>query len=194
MKTIFLVMIAALVSSVAMADGNLKAELSANDSEAAVMEISTVEMVHFEIELINDRGLELYSMETDAPRSELTKRYDFSNLEDGNYWYSVLTNNERITKQLELKDGKVHVLDIRKTLDPHFQHEGDMIKMSFLNFEKENIKMYVYDENNNLLEEADLGNEFAIHKGVNLSELYPGRYDLVIANDIETFQHSFELD
>ena len=194
MKTTFLVMIATLAASVVMASGNLKVNLVSNDSQAALVEISNAKMVNYEIELTDEFGNQLYSMETEAPRSELKKRYDFSNLEDGTYWYSVKINDEQITKRLAIENGKVEVADIRKTVDPYFQQEGDMIKLSFLNFENENIKMYVYDENDKLLTEANLGNGFSIHKGVNLADLNPGTYELVLTNDYEVFQHRIELD
>jgi len=194
MKTTFLVMIATLAASVAMASGNLKVNLASNDSEAALVEISNAKMVNYEIELIDEVGNQLYSMETEAPRSELKKRYDFSNLEDGTYWYSVKIDKEEVRKRLTIENGTVEVNDIRKTVEPYFHQDGDMIKLSFLNFENENIKMYVYDENNRLLTEADLGNGFSIHKGVNLADLNPGTYDLVLANDYEVFQHRVELD
>ena len=194
MKTTFLVMIATLAASVAMASGNLKVNLASNDSEAALVEISNAKMVNYEIELTDEVGNQLYSMETEAPRSELKKRYDFSNLEDGTYWYSVKIDKEEVRKRLTIENGTVEVNDIRKTVEPYFHQDGDMIKLSFLNFENENIKMYVYDENNRLLTEADLGNGFSIHKGVNLADLNPGTYDLVLANDYEVFQHRVELD
>ena len=187
-------MIATLAASVAMASGNLKVNLASNDSEAALVEISNAKMVNYEIELTDEVGNQLYSMETEAPRSELKKRYDFSNLEDGTYWYSVKIDKEEVRKRLTIENGTVEVNDIRKTVEPYFHQDGDMIKLSFLNFENENIKMYVYDENNRLLTEADLGNGFSIHKGVNLADLNPGTYDLVLANDYEVFQHRVELD
>jgi hypothetical protein len=194
MKTTFLVMIATLAASVVMASGNLKVNLASNDSESALVEISNSKMVNYEIELIDEVGNELYSMETEAPRSELRKRYDFTNLEDGTYWYSVKIDNEEITKRLAIQNGMVEVTDIRKTVEPYFHKEGDMVKLTFLNFESENIKMFVYDENYDLLTEANLGNDFTIHKVVNLADLNPGIYDLVLANDYEVFQHTIELD
>mgnify|MGYP000318433745 FL=1 len=193
-KTIFLVMIATLAASVAMASGNLKVNLASNDSEAALVEISNTKMVNYEIELIDEVGNQLYSMETEAPRSELKKRYDFSNLEDGTYWYSVKIDKEEVTKRLAIENGNVEVTDIRKSVEPSFLQDGDMIKLSFLNFENENISIFVYDENNELLTEADLGKDFAIHKGINLADLNPGTYALVLANDYEVFEHIVELD
>lgn len=194
MKTIFLVMIATLAANVAMASGNLKVNLATNESDAALVEITNTKMVNYEINLFDEYGNRLYSMETEAPRNEIKKRYDFSNLEDGDYWYTVKIDKEEITKRLSIENGQVEVADMRKSVEPYFHRDGDMIKLSFLNFENDNVKMYVYDENNALLTEADLGNAFAIHRGVNLADLNPGIYDVVLANDYQVYQHRVELD
>ena len=46
MKTLLTGIIAMLITSVALASGNLKVNIATNDSELAVVEISNVEMVH----------------------------------------------------------------------------------------------------------------------------------------------------
>jgi len=194
MKTIFVAAIAILATNVAMASGNLKVNLASNASESATVEITNSKMVNYEIQLLDEKNNLIYSMETEAPREALTKRYDFSQLEDGSYLYIVKTNNEKVMKHLELRGGEVAVIDIRKTLEPFIIQHDDMIKLSYLNFENENIKMYVYDQNHKLLSENELGNEFAINKGISLSNLNSGTYELVLTNEQDVFHHEVKID
>lgn len=194
MKTIFAAMLAILSTSVAMASGNLKVNLASNETESAVVEITNTKMVNYEIQLFDEKSNLIYSMETEVPREDFTKRYDLSQLENGNYLYIVKTNNEKVTKQLAIDGGKVQVLDVRKTLEPYISREDDMIKLSYLNFGNENVKMYVYAADNTLLAENELGNEFAIHKGINVSDLLPGTYELILTNDQDVFHHTVEID
>ncbi|WP_319231266.1 T9SS type A sorting domain-containing protein [Draconibacterium orientale] len=188
MKTLFVGILAMFTVSVAMASGNLKVNMAKSESEATVMKISNSEMVNYEIKLEDAWGNQIYEMNTEIPRSEINKRYDLSNLENGMYWYSVKTGNEEIRKQLSVNYGEVEVMDVRKTVAPYFYQDGDQIKFTYLNFESENINLYVYD-NNTLLEEASLGKDFTIHKIVNLSDLNAGVYDIVLTNDYDIYEH-----
>ncbi|MBN2649426.1 MAG: hypothetical protein JXR50_06765 [Prolixibacteraceae bacterium] len=193
MKTLFVGILAMFTVSVAMASGNLKVNMAKSESEATVMKISNSEMVNYEIKLEDAWGNQIYEMNTEIPRSEINKRYDLSNLENGMYWYSVKTGNEEIRKQLSVNYGEVEVMDVRKTVAPYFYQDGDQIKFTYLNFESENINLYVYD-NNTLLEEASLGKDFTIHKIVNLSDLNAGVYDIVLTNDYDIYEHRIVIN
>jgi len=193
-KTILLVIIATFTAGAAFASGNLKVKLVSNERDAAVVEITNSKIADYEIQLFDENSNLIYSMETEAPIEDLTKRYNLSGLEDGNYLYIVKTNLEKVTKHLAIEDGQVHVMDIRKTLSPYIYQQDDLVKVSYLNFENENIKMYVYSQNGKLLSENELGNEFAIHKGIRLSDLNPGTYELVLANDYDVYNHFVEID
>lgn len=200
MKNFFLVMIAVFTASIATAssnanaDGNLKVNLTSNNTEAALVEISTTEIVNFEIELFDEFGNLIYNMETEAPRSELNKRYNFTKLEDGEYVYRVQTGNEKVTKQMMIENGEVEVVDIRKSVAPTFIVDGDMVKLSYLNFENEDVTMYVYDNNSKLLNETELGSNFTIHKAVNIAELERGSYEIILANNYDIYEHRLVIE
>ncbi|HYQ58132.1 MAG TPA: T9SS type A sorting domain-containing protein [Draconibacterium sp.] len=193
MKTLFVGLVATCLVSVAGATGNLKVDMAANETDVTVVEISTNQMVNYEIELFNELGDRVYEMKTEIPRSELKKKYDFSDLENGNYWYYVRTDKEQIRKKLAIEYGNVAVMEIRKTADPYFIRDGDMIKLSYLNFENEPIKLYVYD-NYNLLEEVSLGEDLAINKAIDLSKLDRGEYNIVLTNEFNVYEHNVLID
>ena len=195
MKTLFAVIIGLFVTNAAIASGNLKVNLASNEAELTVVEISNANKIsEFEIQLIDAYGEELYRMETKAPRSDLQKRYDLSELEDGVYWYTVKVDKETVTKKLAVEDGRVDVLDIRKSLEPYITKKDDKLMLTLLNYQEEDVKLYVYDSNNSLLAEADLGNDFTITKALDLEELRYGNYEVVIANDLDIFEHRFEVN
>lgn len=194
LKKLFLGIFAILFASAAFASGNLQVNLLSNDTESAIVEISNAKMVNYEIKLVDEYGDRLYSMKTKAPQNELKKRYDLTALEDGVYWYTVKIDKEKITKQLEIKNGVVEVVDIRKSVEPYIQLKDNYVDLSMLNYGEEDIKIYVYDDRSSLIDKAELGNDFSIHKRVNLSELRPGSYDLVVANDYDVFHHNVMID
>lgn len=202
-KMIFTLAIAAFVVNAAHASGNLKVNLASNDVDLTVVEISNAivnsesisnaTMNKVEFEVIDSSGNNLYRMKTTKSSPDFNKRYDFSELEDGIYWYSVRMDKEEVTKKFAIDDGVVEVLDIRKTLEPYFVQDEDFLKISYLNYENENINLYVYDSNNSLLAEANLGRDFSINKAVRLSDLRYGDYAVVITNKNDVYEHQVAI-
>lgn len=194
MKNLFLGIITMFAANVALASGNLQVNLLSNDIESAIVEISNARMVNYEIKLVDEYGNRLYSMKTKAPQNELKKHYDLTELNDGIYWYTVEIDKEKITKKLAIENGAIEVIEIRKSIEPYIQHKDKHVNFSMLNYGNENIKMYVYDNNNTLIDEAELGNDFAIHKRVDLSELKPGNYSMVVVNDRDVYSKSVKIN
>lgn len=192
-KTTLVVLIVSIFGNLAFASGNLNVNFKKASVELTEVEITNTKFVNFEIELSDAYGDRLYKMESDAPRNMLQKKYDFSGLDDGRYFYTVKIDKEKVTKTIEIKNDKVNVLNIRKWVDPYIAQAGESIKLSLLNPHNESIQLFVYDSSNQLLTEAKLGNDVAIHKMVDLSELNKGKYSLVLANDIDIFEHSFSI-
>ena len=193
MKTVVLFLVATLMAGGAMASGNLKVNFASNDADVTVVEITNAKLSDYEIEISDEYGYELYSMETIAPIGTLSKKYDFSGLDNGIYWYKVKTDKETKTSRIQVDNGTVEVLDIRKSVEPVFKMEDNKLKFSFLNFPEEDVKLYVYDANNKVLAEEKLGNGFAINKAIDLSELVYGDYEVVIANDADIFSYQVSV-
>jgi hypothetical protein len=192
-KTIFLALIAIFATNYVMASGGLKVDFSDSENNATLVEMSTAEITHFEIKLSDKYGDKIYSLESAAPSNSFNKKFDFSTLENGTYWFSVEVNKERTLKKLNVKEGKVTIEKVRKSIEPHFIHDGEMLKFSFINPQMEKVGLYVYDSNSGLLAKADLGKDFTIHKAVDLSELRRGDYNVVITNDMDIYEYNFSI-
>jgi len=179
--------------NVASASGNLKVNFESSNADLTVVKISNAQMSNFEIEVTDAEGRDLYSMKTRAPLAQLNKRYDFSNLEEGVYYYRVKIDNEEVRKRLAVEDGVVNVESIRKSVEPYFIHDENMLRFTFLNYQMEDVKVYVYDSSRELLAEADLGNDFSIQRAIPIKELRKGNYSVVISNDEDVFEYDFTL-
>ncbi len=193
-KTILALFIAMFTTTAVVASGGLKVDVVDSEAELTVVEISSVKTSNFEIEVTDSYGDRVYSMKTESPVDLLTKKYDFSLLEDGKYWYSVTTDKEKVLKTLNIEDGEAEVLEIRKAIFPHFQMDNKMLKLSFLNPQKEDVKLYVYDDSNNLLEETSLGTDFTINKAISFNDFAYGEFEVVIANNMDIYEYKVSLD
>lgn len=197
MKTIKLLVVLVVVgfaNQVWAGSGNLKVNFASNEADFAVVEISSSKMSNFEIDVRNSYGDNLYSLKTETPRNQFKKRYDFSELEDGIYWYTVKIDNEKITKQFSVDNGEIEVLEVRKSAEPYFKQEGDMLHLTFLNYQEDDVTLLVYGKSHKPILETSLGSDFAIHKGIDLSELRFGTYDVVIADENEIYEHTVAIE
>lgn len=197
MKTIRKILVAAIAlftTSFAFASGGLKVDMGTTDNKLTSVEISSVKISQIEIALQDAFGNNIYFDKSKAPVNSYKKNYNFDNLENGIYWFSVKIDNESKLNKLQVKNGKVDIMEERKSITPHFNVDESLLKISFLNPQKENVKLYVYDSSKNLLAEANLGNEFAIHEAVDLSKLRFGNYDVVITNDMDIYEYKVSVD
>lgn len=190
-KTIFAALIAIFMVNLAAASGagNLKVNMKSTTDDFTTVEISSNVISHFEIDVLNAYGDRIYTMETDAPKNSFKKKYDFSKLENGTYWHLVNIDKESTVNKFKVENGKVEILEVRKSIEPFFKFEDDVLKMSYLNPQKEEVKVYVYDRSNALLTKASLGSDFSINKAINFSELRRGSYEVVLVNGMDIHEH-----
>lgn len=193
-KTIFAGLFMVLLSGVVIASGNLRVNIESKDADATLVEMSSTKMSNFEVGVTDSFGEKLYSSKLVAPAKSLKKRYDFSGLEDGVYWFKVKIDNETKTSKFEMKDGNVTVLDVRKSEEPTFIHKDEKLQLTYLNHQKEDVKVYVYDSKRTLLAKAELGDDFAIHRELDLSKLRYGNYEIVVTNDLDVYEHQISVE
>ena len=191
MKTILAALMAIFIVSVASATrtGNLKVNMESLGGDFTSVEISSAFISHFEIEVSNTRGEKIYSMETTAPLNSLKKKYDFSKLEDGTYWHTVKIDKESTVNKFQVTNGHVEILEVRKSIEPFFKFENNKLKMSYLNPQKEEVKVSVYDTSNTLLTEANFGTDFSISRSLNFSKKRFGTYKIVLENGTDMHEY-----
>jgi hypothetical protein len=84
-------------------------------------------------------------------------------------------NDFRISgKGIEVGESKVRFA-------PYFDFKNNELKLSYLNFDQENLKLYFYN-NEGLVYESKLGRDFNITTGYDLSGLKNGNYRVVLSS------------
>jgi len=191
-KKIFAVMIAVLFAGTsAIASGNLKLNIMGTGNDRADVEISNVKISTFEIEVTNEFGERVFYKETKAPSNTYKKKYDFSQLEDGTYFFTVKVDNESTESKLDIKNGEVKILEEKKMVDPVFIFDNKQLKMSYLNFGEKSTTLTVYDSKRNEVYSKDLKSNFITQHGLDFSNVNRGRYQVVLSNINEV--HSYEV-
>lgn len=193
MKTTVTFLVAIFVSATAFATGNLKVNVTPLGEDNAIVDISNTKMENFEIEVRDLYGDLIFYKKTKDEALDYRKKYDFSKLDDGTYDLRVKTETDIHESRFNLERGNMKVLEESKIAKPYFHFDNNVFKMSYLNFDKNDLKLFVY-AGNDLLLEKKLDNNFAVHEGLDFSKTGKGAYRIVLVDEYNTFQHNVLID
>lgn len=188
LKSILLGTVLVLFSGAVLATGNMKVNIVPVEKDRTVVQILNVEKSNYEIELTNQNGDLVFYKKTDTPTVMYANHYDFSMLNDGNYNLTVKTNDEKLENSLKVTNGQLETTDQKRVAAPYFTVRDNRLELSYLNFELEDLKVMVYD-NNTLLFERTLKPEFAVNYGLDISNLKSGKYDAVLVAENNSFEY-----
>lgn len=188
LKTILTGIALVFISGAVLATGNLKVNILPAGKDKSMVQILNVEESNYEIELRNERGDVVFYKQTDAPSTTYIKHYNFAMLEDGDYSLTVKTNDEKLENALKLNNGQVESINQKREAAPYFTVNDNRLELSYLNFELENLKVMVYD-NNTLLYEKELNPEFTVNYGLDISNLKSGKYDAVLTAGNSSYKY-----
>jgi hypothetical protein len=182
------------ISGAAIATGNLKVNIVQSAYDEAVVKISNAVESQFEVEIRNINNDIVYYKQTQRPSKNLTQTFDFSRLRDGEYTLEVRLDKEQNLSAFNIKSGKVTVTEQDREVQPYFAFKNERLDISYLNHEKDEVMLYVYDnKKGELLQEIVLGNEFALHSAVDFSKLNKGSYDAVLVSDTNIYEYNVLL-
>jgi hypothetical protein len=175
-----------------MAGGNLKVNILPLTSERAVVAISTIDAANLQISIENENGEKVYYKETDADNKDYRKIFDFSNLERGDYTLSVSTNGLTTEREFSVDNKNIAVGKEKSIIEPYFAFKDGVLKLSYLNFPEERMSLNFY-AGNDLVYSKEMGNEFNVVEGFDLSRLEKGAYYVVLSTESESYSYNLDL-
>lgn len=193
MKTIKFLSTVLAVSIVAIATAVEKPKMNVVtlSGDRAVISIQNEAAALFELSIHAENGTLVYYKKTTQPLSNYQKIYDFKNLENGNYTMDVRVNDTRVLKNFEVASGGISVGESKLRFDPYFAYSDDVLKLTYLNFDQERINLNIFDEDG-LVFSTNLGKDFSIASGYDLSALGEGKYEVVLTSLNNDFSFSLE--
>jgi hypothetical protein len=190
LKVTFVLALATFVNTL-FAAGNLKVNILPVSTKKAVIAISSCCKSNFDISVANEEGRIVYSREDLEPKEDYLHEFDLTALEDGKYQLKVvsqdITTERTFRKSVEgIKVGKENTI-----IKPYFGYEDEILRCTYLNFQKEYLMLY-FLKKNQLLYTKELGKTFNVTEGMNLSGLESGNYEVILlAGDRE---YSFRVE
>ncbi len=196
MKTILKVtLLFAFVAFVttAFAAGNLNVNIVPLSADKAVVTISSLTDSNLKISVEDELGRIIYYKETEEPAGDYRKVFDFSGLEEGQYKLSVESDKLTTKREFEINDGKISVGDEKTTLEPVFVYKDRLLRCSYLNFQKENLKLYFFNQRQ-LIYTKVIGRNFTVTEALNLSQLDKGTYTAVLSTGEKDYTYDVVVE
>jgi len=191
LKVTFLFALVAF-TNIVFAAGNLKVNIVPVKAEKALVAISKLSDSNFNITIADDNGQIVYYKENSNPSENYRQVYDFSDLENGTYYLTVVSNDLTAERQFNLSHGQITVGEEKTTLQPFFGYQAGILKCSYLNFEKDKVTLIFY-KNDEQIYSKKIGRDFNIHHALNLSKLDKGDYKAVIYAGGKQFKYPIEV-
>jgi len=140
-----------------------------------------------QISIQDEAGNIVYFKESKAA-ARISTVFDLSELKNGIYFFRIKTGKASAMREVEIQNGKVNVRELKTQLEPYFELDGDALKLSYLNFNGENMSLFIY-KGSQLVYESGIGNPFVIQKGYDVSNLKRGVYNVVLAGGNEVYSY-----
>ena len=191
LKVTFLFALVAFANTL-FAAGNLKVNIVPVKAEKALVAISKLSDSNFDITIADENGQIVYYKENSNPSENYRQVYDFSDLENGTYYLTVVSNDLTAERQFNLSHGQITVGEEKTTLQPFFGYQAGILKCSYLNFEKDNVTLTFY-KNDEQIYSKKIGRDFNIHHALNLSKLDKGDYKAVLYAGGKQFKYPIEV-
>ncbi len=194
MKTIKLFTTGMAVAIVAIATAVEKPKMIVTpiSPDRAVVSIQNENAALFELSIYAKNGDLVYYKQSKELANNYQKIFNFKNLETGSYTMKLRVNDTRLSKDFEVTSKGIIVdKESKLRFDPYFKYADNVLKVSYLNFDGENLKLNFYDEHG-LIYQSDLGKNFDIQSGYDLSSLEPGKYDVILSSKDNEFSFSLE--
>jgi hypothetical protein len=191
MKTIKLAFTVAALAAATIANAVEKPKMNVVplNSERAIVSVTNVNPAIFEVSIEAENGDMVYYKQTSEPVTDFKQVYDFKNLAQGKYVLNLQVNNTKVMNDFQVSGKGIEVGESKVRFAPYFDFKNDELKLSYLNFDQENLKLYFYD-NEGLVYETKLGRDFNITTGYDLSGLKNGNYRVVLSSFNNEFTYN----
>lgn len=188
---LFLTITASVLILISTATEKPKMNFIPLNDEKALIAISNEKPAYFELSIEAQNGNLVYHKESDKEISDLRQVINYSNMENGIYTIKLKVNDTFISRDFEIKNKRMTVDEAKIGFAPYFSYSGDILILSYLNFDKENVKLKIYNDGN-LVFENKLGKDFVLNAGFDMSKLGKGKYEIELSSLNNQFSYAIE--
>lgn len=191
MKTIKLVFTVMAVAVAAIVTGVEKPKMNVIPVtlDRAIVSIENENPAQFEVSIEAENGDLVYYKQSSNPITDYRKVFDFKDLEAGSYVFNLKVNETSVSNEFSVSHKGIVVGEKKMRFAPYFNYNNQVLKLSYLNFDEEPLKLKFFDENG-LVYQTQLGKDFNIATGYDLTNLEKGAYTVVLSSYNNEFTYN----
>lgn len=179
------------IATIASAAEKPKTSVQPLNSNQIHVSILNNKVSNFEIIIRAQNGEIVYYKQTEEPVSSYQKIFDFKNLKNGDYSMRFKIDGTNLDREFTVTSRKIYIGESELSFDPYFVFDGKELKFSYLNLKQKKYNMEIFN-NNEVVYQTSIGDDFAIHSGYDIGKLKPGHYTLMLSSFDEEFTYHFE--
>lgn len=123
-----------------------------------------------------------------------SKKLNMKDLVDGYYYLVAESGLKSNMYTISLKEGVIEIIDSEEDAKPFFRKTDNKVFMNFLNLDKSEISLKVYDQNYRLVFSETVSDKLIIEKAFNFEGAYSGSYMVVVSDDTKTYSEEFVVN
>ncbi len=122
------------------------------------------------------------------------KKFNLKNLVDGMYFFQTEGQFKSTTYTLKVEDNKLIILDEVETIKPYFVETKGHVSLNFLNLDKKDVSIKVFDEENRLVFEEEVTNKMIVEKAFDFSGAFDGNYTVSLTCGENSYEEYIIVD
>lgn len=157
--------------------------------DRAIVSIENENPAQFEVSIEAENGDLVYYKQSSNPITDYRKVFDFKDLEAGSYVFNLKVNETSVSNEFSVSHKGIVVGEKKMRFAPYFNYNNQVLKLSYLNFDEEPLKLKFFGEDG-LVYQTQLGKDFNIATGYDLTNLEKGAYTVVLSSYNNEFTYN----
>lgn len=122
---------------------------------------------------------------------QFSKKLNLKDLTDGVYFLSADDNMTAYSYTIVLANDNVKIVESDEDIKPFFRKTDNMIYMNYLNLDKSDLSIKIYDTESRTVFTQEVADEMIVEKAFNFTDAFPGTYTVTVKSAGKTYTEEF---
>ncbi|MDO6473439.1 hypothetical protein [Maribacter sp. 1_MG-2023] len=125
---------------------------------------------------------------------QFSKKLNLKDLTDGVYFLSADDNMTAYSYTIVLDNDNVKIVESDEEIKPFFRKTDNMIFMNYLNLDKADLSIKIYDTESRTVFTQEVADEMIVEKAFNFTDAFPGTYTVTVKSAGKTYTEEFVVN
>lgn len=125
---------------------------------------------------------------------QFSKKLNLKDLTDGVYFLSADDNMTAYSYTIVLANDNVKIVESDEDIKPFFRKTDNMIYMNYLNLDKSDLSIKIYDTESRTVFTQEVADEMIVEKAFNFTDAFPGTYTVTVKSAGKTYTEEFVVN